>query len=178
MGSVLRLTWALFLGLALIMMANGLQGVLLAVRGGIEVFSTSSMGIVMSGYFAGFLFGAAITQRLVNNVGHVRVFAAMASLASVSALLHAALVDPWTWAVMRVFTGMAFAGMYIVSESWLNDKATNATRGAILALYMVVVQAGSGSGQLILNLADPAGYDQRYERYFTLRITESIARSC
>ena len=87
MGSVLRLTWALFLGLALIMMANGLQGVLLAVRGGIEVFSTSSMGIVMSGYFAGFLFGAAITQRLVNNVGHVRVFAAMASLFPSSRLL-------------------------------------------------------------------------------------------
>ena len=159
MGSVLRVTWALFLGLLIIMMANGLQGVLLAVRGGIEFFSTTSMGFVMSGYFAGFLFGAAITQRLVNNVGHVRVFAAMASLASVSAVLHATLVDPWSWTIMRILTGVSFAGIYIISESWLNDKATNATRGALLALYMVVLQAGAASGQMVLNVADPAGYD-------------------
>jgi MFS family permease len=96
--------------------------------------------------------------RLIGTVGHVRVFAALASLASTAALVHVMVVEPATWAVMRVVTGFAFAGLFIVAESWLNDRATNDTRGSLLAVYMVVLMGGTAGGQLLLNLDDPARF--------------------
>ena len=153
-----RSSWALFLGLAFIMLGNGLQGSLLGIRATLEGFSTSITGLVMSGYFAGFLVGSYLTPRMVTAVGHVRVFAAMASLASTAVLVHVVFLDPYTWVAMRVLTGFSFAGLYVVAESWLNAGATNESRGQLLAFYMVVVLGGMGSGQILLNLDDPGGY--------------------
>ncbi len=151
--------WTLFLGLALIMLGNGLQGSLLGIRAAQEGFSTGITGLVMSGYFAGFLFGSYAVPRLVTSVGHVRVFAALASLASTAVLLHAIFVDPWTWTAMRLVTGFCYAGLYVVAESWLNDQATNETRGQLLSIYMIVVLGSMGGGQLLLNLSDPGGFE-------------------
>ena len=153
----LRTTWALFLGMALLMLANGMQGTLLGVRAGLEGFPTAVTGLVMSGYFMGFLAGSALAPRLVRQVGHIRVFAALASLISIAALIYALQVDPVTWFAMRMVTGFASAGVYVVTESWLNDRADNRTRGQLLALYMIVTLVAMGAGQFLLNLADPAG---------------------
>ncbi len=158
MVASLRSTWALFLGVALIMLASGLQSALLGVRASLEDFPTALTGLIMSAYFAGFLFGSLAASRLVEQVGHVRVFAALASLASVAVLIHAVVVEPWTWVAMRFMTGFASAGLYVVAESWLNDRATNETRGQVLALYMIIVLGGVGGGQFLLNLADPQGF--------------------
>ena len=150
--------WALFLGLALIMLGNGLQGSLLGIRASIEGFSTSVTGLVMSGYFIGFIFGATIVPRVVQRVGHIRTFGALASLASASILVHAVFLDPWVWWFMRLITGLAFAGLYIVAESWLNDIATNDTRGQLLSIYMLTLFGGLAGGQFMLNLSSPEGF--------------------
>ena len=150
--------WALLLGMGMLMLGNGLQGSLLGLRAVSEGFGTTVTGLVMTGYFVGFLAGSTLTPRVVKNVGHVRVFSALASLASVAILIHVAAVEPLTWAAMRFVTGFAYAGLYIVAESWLNDRATNETRGQLLSVYMVVMFAGLALGQLLLNVADPAGF--------------------
>ena len=159
MRSVLFSSWALFLGLAFIMLGNGLQGSLLGVRATIEGFPTTVTGLVMSAFFAGFLAGSTMVPNLVRRVGHIRVFAALASLASIAVLFHAIFVNPVGWGAMRLVSGFCYAGLYIVAESWLNDRATNETRGQLLSFYMVIMLAGMGGGQFLLNLADPAGFE-------------------
>ena len=158
MWLALRSTWALFLGIGLIMMAGGLQSSLLGVRAAEAGFPTAVTGFVMSSYFAGFLLGSMIVPRLVGGVGHVRVFAAMASLASVAVLIHAVLVEPTVWIAMRLLTGFCSAGLYIVAESWLNDRSDNDSRGQVLGLYMIVVLGSIAAGQFMLNLADTQGF--------------------
>ncbi|MDH3387213.1 MAG: MFS transporter, partial [Gammaproteobacteria bacterium] len=152
-------SWAILLGIGFMMLANGLQGTLLGVRAGIEGFSTFNTGIMMSGYFIGLFIGSMIAPILVNRVGHIRVFSALASLASISILFHGVYIDPWIWMAMRVVTGISFAGFYVVTESWLNDRASNETRGKVLSVYMVIVTGSMGAGQFALNLAHPAKID-------------------
>lgn len=150
-------SWALLLGIAFIQLGNGLQSTLLGVRATMEGFATSATGVVMAGYYVGILLGSMMVPGLLGRVGHIRVFAALASLASAAVLMHFVLVDPWSWGIFRVATGFALAGLYVVAESWLNDRADNETRGQLLAVYMVISLGGLGAGQLLLNLADPAG---------------------
>ena len=147
--------WALLVGVGLLMLGNGLQGTLLGVRASLEGYGSDVVGWMMSGFFLGFLLGAALTSRAVRKVGHVRVFAALASLASISILVHGLVIDPVVWSAMRLITGASYAGIFVVAESWLNDAARNETRGQVLAVYMLTSFAGMGGGQLMLNLGDP-----------------------
>lgn len=151
--ATIRSVWALLFGITLLMLANGLQGSLLGVRAETEGFGASVIGLVMAGFFAGLLAGSIWTPQALRIVGHVRVFAAMSAIASVSILLHALFVDPWAWWVMRFLTGFCYAGIFVVSESWLNERAPQETRGQVLALYLAVSFAGMGGGQALLNLA-------------------------
>jgi MFS family permease len=157
MRQVVTSSWALLLGMALMMLGNGLQGSLLGLRAVGEGFGTTVTGLVMSSYYLGFLAGSTLAPRIVKNVGHVRVFSALASLASAAILVHLAAVDPLSWSAMRFVTGFSYAGLYVVAESWLNDRATNETRGQLLSVYTVVLFSGLAMGQLLLNAADPLG---------------------
>lgn len=150
---------ALLVGVALMMAGNGLQGSLLGVRTEAEGFSLTATGVVMAAYFAGFLVGSRITEHLLAQVGHIRVFAALAATASSAVLVHAVFISPVSWGAMRFVTGMCFAGLYVVVESWLNDMASNATRGRILSLYMVATMGGMTVGQFLLEAADPSGFE-------------------
>ncbi|RTR06592.1 MFS transporter [Halomonas nitroreducens] len=145
------------LGVGLLMLGNGLQGSLLGVRAAEEAFGNTVTGLVMSAYFVGFLAGSTLTPRKLRQVGHIRVFAALASITSVAILVHVLFIDPWVWAAMRLVTGFAYAGLYVVTESWLNGHAGNHLRGRLLAFYMVISYLGMGGGQLLLNVADPSG---------------------
>ncbi|MCR9257664.1 MAG: MFS transporter [Alphaproteobacteria bacterium] len=151
--------WALFLGFGLVMLGNALQGTLLGVRASMEGFSTNTTGFVMAAYFVGFLGGSYIVPKLLGLVGHVRVFAAMASIASMTVLVHAVYPEPITWMAMRLVTGFAYAGLYIVIESWINDRSDNANRGTVLSIYMLVNNFAMAAGPLLLNLSVPEGYD-------------------
>ena len=147
-------TWTLFFGLLLIAAGNGLQVVLLGTRAPEAGFSNIATGIVMSGYFAGIFAGSIIVPHILARVGHVRVFGAMSAIASAVVLLHVVFLDPFVWTGMRFASGFSFAGMYIVCESWLNEKATNETRGQLLSLYMITNMAGMAAGQLMISLGE------------------------
>lgn len=151
--------WALFVGVALMMLGNGLQGTLLGVRASLEEFDTAVIGIIQAAYFAGFLAGSRFTMRALGRVGHIRVFAALASLASTAALSHAVFVNAPTWFAMRLVTGFCMAGLYVVAESWLNDQTIPEKRGQTLSIYMVVTMGGLTGGQFLLNVADPESFE-------------------
>lgn len=155
----LTAAWPLLFGIALLMLGAGLQGSLLGVRAALEGFGTTTVGIIMSSYYVGYLLGSTYATRLVANVGHIRVFAAFASVASSAVLLHALFLQPVGWVLFRVASGFCLAGLFVVAESWLNDSATNETRGSLLSMYMVVVSGGLGFGQLLLNVAPPESAD-------------------
>ena len=159
MLTAIRNSWALLFGMFLLQIGNGLQGTVLGVRGEAEGFAASTLGWVMSAYFVGFLFGTQITPWLLRRVGHVRVFAALASLVSAAYILYASLVDPVAWTVFRLIVGLCFSGVYVVAESWLNDGATNETRGQTISAYLTVQMLGIVLAQALLNAADPLGYD-------------------
>lgn len=150
--------WPLFFALGLLMLGNGLQSSLIGLRADIEGFATATIGLVMAGYYAGFLFGSTLTPRIVSQVGHIRVYAGLASLASTATLAHIVIVSPPAWFLFRLVTGGCLAGLYVVAESWLNQAASGGTRGRVLAIYMVVVSGGLAGGQLLLATADPSGF--------------------
>jgi MFS family permease len=147
--------WALFVALSMMMLGIGLQGTLLGLRATSEGFATATTGLVMSAYYAGFVGGSWSAPFLVRRVGHIRVFAGLASLASAVVLIHALFVNPPAWFAMRLVSGFAVAGLFVVIESWLNHASSNETRGQILSVYMIVCMGSMGLGQLFLNLADP-----------------------
>ena len=159
MGKLFKNSWALFLGYGILIIAHGLQGNLLGVRAVIENFNIIATGALMSGYFIGYFIGANAVPNLVGKVGHIRVFAAFASMASLSILLHAVIVNPYVWILGRFLTGFSIIGIFIVVESWLNDRATNKTRGKVLSVYMIITFVGLGLGMLLLNFSSPINYE-------------------
>ncbi|MEM6307234.1 MAG: MFS transporter, partial [Pseudomonadota bacterium] len=158
MFQVLSGSWALLMGMMFLMVGNGLQGTLLGVRGGIEGFSTYEMSVVMSAYFLGFLGGSRMTPELIRRVGHVRVFAALASFISAVLILYPALAHPVAWTLGRVVIGFCFSGVYVTAESWLNNSSSNENRGKALSLYMIVQMTGIVAAQALLAYGDPTGY--------------------
>ncbi len=159
MRKLLKNSWALFTGYGIIMIAFGLQGNLLGVRSVIEDFSLIATGVLMSAYFIGYFIGANVVPNLVARVGHVRVFAAFASMASLSILVHAVVVDPLAWSIARFLTGMSMVSIFIVTESWLNDRANNRTRGKLLSVYMFVTFGSIALGALLLNFSSPINFE-------------------
>jgi MFS family permease len=171
MKAALAATSALLLGMAALMLGAGLQATLIGLRATLEGFATFVTGMVMAGYYVGYLGGSLAAPPLVERVGHIRVFSALTSVAAAAILLQAVFVSPWTWALLRAASGFCFAGIYVVAESWLNDRADNRTRGVLLAVYMAVIYLGLGLGQFLLNLGDPFGT----ELFILIAVLISIA---
>ena len=141
------------------MISHGFQGNLLGIRATLENFNFIATGTMMSGYFVGYFVGANMIPKLVSKVGHIRVFAAFASMASLSSLVHALFVDPIVWTLARFLTGFSMIGILIIVESWLNDRATNKTRGKVLSLYMFFTFFAFTIGNLLLNISSPNSYE-------------------
>lgn len=148
----------LLVGIALLMAGNGLQRSLLGVRYESEGFGVVAIGLVMACYFFGYFLGGLYVQPLITRVGHIRVFAALASVVSGAALAYVLFISPVSWALMMFLTGVCISGLVVVSESWLNDMATNSTRGRLLAMYMVTTMGGLTVGQFLLEVADIEGF--------------------
>jgi MFS family permease len=149
---------ALMLGVATLLVGNGLLGTLLPVRAGIEQFPTIAIGIMGSTYFVGFVGGCLLGPRLVQRAGHIRTFTAMVAIASALALVHLLAVEPVVWWAARGAAGFCFACIYLVVESWLNERATNNTRGTILSVYTMINLLAITGGQFLLTLYDPASF--------------------
>jgi MFS family permease len=153
--SAIARTWPLLLGMGVLMLGAGLQSTLLGLRATIEGFPTLVTGLVMSGYYVGYVLGTVIAPPLLRQLGHIRVFATLAAVASVAVLVQGCFVNPLTWGAMRLLSGVCFAGIYVVAESWLNDRASRANRGRVFAVYMLVLYIGLGAAQFLLILANP-----------------------
>ncbi len=158
MTNTLAPVTALLIGVAFLLTGNGLQGTLVAVRAEIESFSTLEIGLLGSAYFLGFAAGCVLGPHLVRRVGHIRTFSAMAAVASAVPLAHAIVLLPLPWWVMRGVTGFCFAVLFIVIESWLNERSTNETRGAILSIYLIINLTVMTVGQMMMTLSDPTGF--------------------
>ncbi|MGE0722876.1 MAG: MFS transporter [Alphaproteobacteria bacterium] len=159
MTAILRAVGPLLLGIALVLLASSLFNSFLSLRMGIERFPNELIGFVVSAYFAGFLFGSLWAAAIVARVGHIRAFAVFAAALTGSFLFLALFVSPYTWMAIRVLSGFAMAGIFVVTESWVNDRADASNRGQVLSLYMMTNQLASGLGQQLLNAGDPAGPD-------------------
>lgn len=149
-------SWPLFFGILMLTMGNGLQGTLLGLRAGLEGYTPFSIGLIMSCYYLGYLIGSTFAPKLVQNVGHIRVFAALASLASACVLGHEIFNSQIAWSIIRIATGFAYVGLFVVVESWLNGISTSKNRGSVISLYMLTNYLGMVIGQFLLNTADPA----------------------
>ncbi|NKB83387.1 MFS transporter [Brucella grignonensis] len=145
---------ALLCGTAFLLMASGLHGLLLPLRGGLEGFSVASLGMLGTTWAGGFVAGCLFAPRLVRRVGHVRAFGCFAASAAVIALLSGIYIDVISWIILRTFTGFSMAGAFMVIESWLNERATNESRGKIFGLYMMVNYGATMSGQMMVANGD------------------------
>lgn len=152
---------ALLMGTAFLLAASGLHGLLLPLRGQADGFSTTALGLIGTAWAGGFVTGCFLAPRLVRRVGHVRAFGAFAATAAIIALLTGMIVDETVWIVLRAFTGFAMAGAFMVIESWLNERATNETRGTVFGVYMMVTYASVMGGQMVV-----AGGDVRSASLF------------
>ncbi len=171
MQKEVKKSWALFIGIGVMMIAHGLQMQVMGIRSVLEDFSVFTTGIFMSGYFVGYFVGSRTTPNFVSKVGHIRVFAAFASLASLSALIAVVYVNPFMWTISRFITGISLVSCYVVTESWLNDRATNKNRGQLLSAYMMVIYFGLAIGMLLLNVSKP----DDYEPFILVSILLSVA---
>ncbi|MCG8492483.1 MAG: MFS transporter [Sneathiellales bacterium] len=150
---------SLLMSYGLLLLANGMFGTLLGLRSKLEGFTTDITGLIMAAYFLGMLFGALHAARVVTRAGHIRSFAAFASIMSVAVLAHILIINPMVWVILRTICGFCMAGMVMIVESWLNERSTNDNRGRVLSLYMMTSYLGGGMGQLLLPLADPASFE-------------------
>ena len=150
---------ALLLSVFILFLGNGLQGTVLPIRGYAEAFSSLELGILGAVYYAGFTIGCVVCPMAIKRAGHIRAFAVFTTIASSSAILHAMILHPLAWFFFRGLTGLCFAGIFMVIESWLNDKGTNANRGQLLSVYQIVQLSALTGGQLLLNLANPDGFE-------------------
>jgi MFS family permease len=149
---------ALLLSVAILLMGSGLQGTLLPVRANLDAFTDIDIGILGSFYYVGFTAGCLAGPYLISRVGHIRTYLALVSVASAVALVHAMVVTPSIWWVLRAVTGFCFSVLYIIIESWLNERADNSNRGTIFSVYTIINLTVITVGQLMLNLADPRAF--------------------
>ncbi len=156
-ASIFRLSTILF-GVAILITGHGLQLAFMPLR--IQMIGWTSVegGILSSVYFVGFLFGCFIVPKLVNRVGHIRCFAVLTSIMSVSILSLGLWENFYFWLVLRLVNGFAIVGLYLVIESWLNSEVSNDVRGSVLATYTVIILAGLAIGQLLLNTTAVDGF--------------------
>ena len=159
MKHVLAPVAALLISVSILLAGQGLQGTLLPVRASLENFPTLAIGIMGAAYFLGFTLGCLRGGDLVRRVGHVRVFLAMTALASAAPLLHGLVLNPIAWGLLRALTGFCFAVLYIVIESWLNERSTNENRGIVFSVYVMITLTVLAAGQMMTLLYDPAGLE-------------------
>lgn len=149
---------ALLISFSILCLGHGLNNTLLGVRATLEHYPEWITGLMMSGYFLGFIFGTMLCARMISAIGQIRTFAAFASVASAISLLHVLFINEITWILLRIIYGICIAALYMVIESWLNVLSTKKTRGRILSVYMVINFLSLALGQIFIFIAEPSEY--------------------
>lgn len=148
---------ALLLSTLFMLTAGGMASYLLPLRAVAEGWTTFTVSMIATGYAIAFTSACIITPRLVKHVGHVRVFGVLTTLMAMSLILHALVVHPVAWVLIRAMAGFSIAGGYMIIESWLNERAANENRGMLFSIYMIICMAGATAGQYVVPLGDPMG---------------------
>lgn len=159
LGGALRDAAPLLAGIGLLLLGSGLTATLLGVRAGREGFRPGVIGAVLAGYYLGYVGGSYFAPPAIVRVGHVRVFAGLAGLASAAILVHLVLVDPVSWFLLRVVVGLCVSALYVVCETWLNGVTTNRSRGSLFAVYMIVVSGSLLGGQVLYAIVGARGFE-------------------
>jgi MFS family permease len=149
-----RTIFILLGGLSVLLGGVSLLGTVIGLRATTAAFGNLQIGLVMAGYYAGYIIGTLLIPRLIRGVGHVRCFAAFAAVAAATGLGFGLLVDPIIWFVFRVVSGICVVGIYMVVESWLNEQSAGPSRGRIFSLYMMSTLVALGAGQFLLLAGD------------------------
>jgi MFS family permease len=152
MRTNLRPIASLLLGVALLLAGNGLQFTLLPLRGTADGLSTQALGLIGSAYYLGFVAGCLLAPYAILRAGHIRAFAALVACAVVVGLAYPLQNSSVAWTAFRLINGFCIAGFYLVIESWLNDRATNSTRGLVMSSYVAVNFLAFTAGQLLVTL--------------------------
>lgn len=150
MLSKIHSIFSLLLAIGILLTGTGLLGTALSIHAGLESFSDTVTGIIMSAFFIGFVIGSYICPRLISQVGHIRAFSVLAAFGSVSVILHGLIVDPVIWWFLRIISGTAMVGLYLVIESWLNTLIPAQYRGKIFSVYVAVTLFSLGAGQYLI----------------------------
>jgi MFS family permease len=158
MGRLLLPLVSLLSGVAMLVVGTGLLFSAIGAQSGAAHFSALITGMIMSAYFGGFVFGTYACPAIIRKVGHIRAFAAMASIASTLPILHALWLNPWFWGGLRFVTGVCLVGLYIVVESWLAVVARPHQRGKVFAAYMAVSGVSMALGQWLILVGDRFGF--------------------
>lgn len=144
---------------AILLAGNGVQGTMVALRGVEEGFDTLVIGIMGTAYFAGYILACIYSPRLVEAVGHIRVFAALAAIASAATLALVIVIDPIAWTIIRFVMGFCFSGLFTVIESWINAASDRTDRGRVLSIYRIVDLTAVTGSQYLLPVFDPSGFE-------------------
>jgi len=150
---------SLLIGAGILILGNGLIGILLPIRLGEAHISSETTGFIMSAYYAGFMLGSLYGKTVIQRVGHIRAFAAFAALITVTVMVTALFFNPALWGVLRAMMGFCMAALYATIESWLNVRSSNENRGQVLSLYMVTSYLASFLGQFLVNARETAGVE-------------------
>jgi len=145
--------FALFLAMLTLMLGSGHLGTFMSLRLKVAATPDWLIGVVMAGFYAGLVAGAWICPRILQRVGHIRAFAVFGAANTAIVLLQGIFLTAWVWLPARVLTGLCMMGMYMVVESWLNERAPRELRGRVFSVYMIVSYMGTSLGQFLLNLA-------------------------
>ena len=148
---------SLLIATTILTMGNGLMNSLLSINMRLQDYNNQIIGLVMSANYLGILLGVYFCQKIVQQVGHIRSFAVFAAVMTAVSLVHGLYMSAWLWAVLRIINGLCVTGLFMVIESWLNEKVEPVFRGRLLSIYMVLVYFGIGSGQLLLNVSNVQG---------------------
>lgn len=158
MRAILGSIGTLLFSAAVLLSGGGLLGTLIAVRAQLEGFPIVAIGLMTSAYSAGFVAGCLGTPFLVRRVGHIRVFSALSALIAAAVLTHALIINVPVWIILRIIAGFSFAGLYMLIESWINERSDNKNRGQVLSIYRMVDLVAVTAGQFLLTLSDPGDF--------------------
>lgn len=150
MFKIIHAHFSLLAATAILLIGSGLLGTLVALRARIESFPQETIGLIMSGFFMGYVVGSYLCPQIIRTVGHIRSFSVFAAIGSVTVILYGLIIDPTVWFILRIITGICMLGMYLVIESWINSAATQKSRSSLFSIYMTVNLLALGFSQYLL----------------------------
>jgi len=148
---------AIITGIVFLQGGMGLLSVLLPLRMQEAGFSTSEIGIMAAGFASGFFLGCLYAPRLIQRIGHIRAFACFATVLSTLTLALAIDTQLALWTSARLLSGICFAGLLTISDSWISGETKSSVRGRVMGVYMIFYKSAQALGPLVFTFSAISG---------------------